>query len=94
MALATIPATVLAKLRRLTYNFLWSGNSDHSRQHLCNWESLAKPKLKGGWGIQNIYHFNKALAVNSLWRVLTKPGIWHFVIKDKYLPHTTVTSWL
>jgi hypothetical protein len=85
MALAAIPATVLTKLRRLTYNFLWSGCSDHSRQHLCNWESLEKPKQKGGWGIQNLFHFIQALAANSLWCVLTTPGIWHSIIKDKYL---------
>jgi hypothetical protein len=78
----------------LTYNFLWSGCSDHSRQHLCNWESLAKPKQKGGWGIHNLFHFSKALATNSLWRVLTSPGIWHSIIKDKYLSQFTVISWL
>jgi hypothetical protein len=87
MALAAIPTLVLDKLRKLTYNFLWSGNTDHYRQHLCNWETLAKPKNKGGWGIINIFHFNKALAANSLWRVLTKEGIWSTVIKDKYLPY-------
>lgn len=94
MALTAIPAIVIDKPRRLSYNFLWSGSSDHSRQHLCNWESLAKPKIKGGWGIKNIFHFSKALVVNSLWRVLTKPCIWHSVIKDKHLLHTTIVRWL
>jgi hypothetical protein len=94
MALAAIPATVLTKLRQLTYKFLWSGCSDHFRQHLCNWEVLAKPKQKGGWGIQNLFLFRQALATNSLWRVLTIPSIWKSIIKDKYLSHHTVTSWL
>jgi hypothetical protein len=94
MALAAIPATVLTKLRKLIFNFLWSGCSDHSRQHLCNWQALAKPKQKGGWGIQNLFHFSQALAANSLWRVLNLPGIWHSVILDKYLCHHTVNSWL
>jgi hypothetical protein len=94
MALAAIPTMVIDKLRKLTYNFIWSSITDYSRQHLCNWESLAKPKNKGGWGIRNIFHFNKALATNSLWRVLTKYGMWHFVIKDKYLPHVSVATWL
>jgi hypothetical protein len=53
--------------------------------HHCNWESLAKPKTQGGWGIRNIFTFNTALAANSLWRVLTTKGIWSMVIKDKYL---------
>jgi hypothetical protein len=52
MALAAIPVTVLDKLRKLSFNFLWSGYTDHSRQHLCNWETLAKPKKRavGGSG--------------------------------------------
>jgi hypothetical protein len=61
--------------------------------HLCSWEVLAKPKSFGGWGLRNIYHFNRALAANSLWRVLMKDGIWHRVIKDKYLPYISVSTW-
>jgi hypothetical protein len=93
MALAAIPSTVLDKLGKLSYNFLWSSSSGYTRLHLSNWESLAKPKIKGGWGIQNLFHFNTALATNSLWHVLTKDGIRHTVIKDKYLPHCLVATW-
>jgi hypothetical protein len=78
----------------MIFNFLWSGCSEHPRQHLCNWLTLAKPKHKGGWGIQNPILFSQALATASLWRVLTHPGIWHSIIIDKYLSHYTVKSWL
>jgi hypothetical protein len=70
------------------------GLFDHHRQHLCGWQFLAKPKQKGGWGIQNLFHFSQALATNSLWRALNLPGIWHSVIMDKYLYHHTVNNWL
>jgi hypothetical protein len=80
MALAAIPASVLTKLCKMMFNFLWSGCLDHTRQHLCSWQTLAKPKKKGGWGIQNPLFFSQALAANTLWRVLNKPGIWHTVI--------------
>ena len=33
------------------------------------------------------------MAANTLWRVLTSTGIWHRVLKDKYLPHTTIKNW-
>jgi hypothetical protein len=36
MALTAIPSTVLDKLSKLSYNFLWSGSTDYTRQHLCN----------------------------------------------------------
>jgi hypothetical protein len=52
MALAAIPLTVLEKLRKLTFNFLWSGCQEKCMQHLCNWETLATPKSKGGWGFE------------------------------------------
>jgi ribonuclease HI len=94
MALAAIPTPVLDKLRKITFNFLWSGTKDQHKQHLCNWEILASPKNKGGWGFQNIFNFSKALAANSLWRALTTKGIWSSVIKDKYFPYTSVASWL
>jgi len=94
MAPVAILASVITKLRCLTYNFLWSGCSDHTRQHLCNWESLAKPKHKGGWGLCNTYHFSKALVANSLWHVLNTPNIWHSIIKEKYLSQHTISSWL
>jgi hypothetical protein len=87
MALASIPASVLSKLQKMFFNFLWLGCSDHHRQHLCGWHLLAKPKQKGGWGIQNLLLFSQALAPNSLWRALFLPGIWHSVIIDKYLCH-------
>jgi hypothetical protein len=86
MVLASIPIPVQDKLQKLTYNFLWTG------MHHCNWETLAKPKLQGGWGIRNIFTFNTTLDANSLWWVLTTKGIWSLVIKDKYLPHTTVET--
>jgi hypothetical protein len=50
MALAAIPASVLTKLCKMMFNFLWSGCSDHPRQHLCSWKTLAKPKKRGAGG--------------------------------------------
>jgi hypothetical protein len=94
MALAAIPATVLTKLANYFLTFCGQGCSDHSRQHLCTWQDLAKPKQKGGWGFQNIYLFNQALATSSLWHALTLPGIWNSIIKDKYLSHHSINNWL
>jgi hypothetical protein len=56
--------------------------------------SLAKPKSHGGWGFQNIFLFSKSLAANTLWRVLMGIGIWHDVIKDKYLSSHMIINWL
>jgi len=76
------------------FNFLWRGSKDSFHFDLCRWYTLEKPKSYGGWGFHNIFHFNKYLASNTLWRVSMGDGIWHEVIKEKYLPSTTITNWL
>jgi hypothetical protein len=76
------------------FNFLWKGNSDSNHYHLCRWDVLSRPKSCGGWGFRNLSHFNSALNANTLWRVLTRDGIWHKIIKDKYLQHSTIVNWL
>jgi hypothetical protein len=94
LTLAHISISVLHKLRRLSYAFLWSGSKTKKHYHLCNWKAIAKPKQLGGWGLRNIFVFYRALATNTLWHALMKLGIWHRVIKDKYFPHVPVVSWM
>jgi len=76
------------------FNFIWKNNNESHQIHLCNWEQIALPKSYGGWGIRNIYDFNKSLAANTFWRVLNGSGIWHRVIRDKYLKYRSMVSWL
>jgi hypothetical protein len=76
------------------FKFLWSGVVGRKHFHLCSWDLLTKPKHLGGQGIQNIFIFNRALSTKSLWRVLTKVGVWSKVIKDKYIPHYYIVIWL
>ena len=90
MTLAEVPDLVLFKIRRLIYSFLWYGCSYRKRMQLCRWEAISKLKKFGGWVLRNIFLFNKELEVNTLWRMLTKIGIWHKVIKDKYFPYVSV----
>jgi hypothetical protein len=94
LSLAVIPCSVLNALRKLMINFLWKGNHDTKHYHLCKWDMISLPKCDRGWGLQNIMDFNHALAVNSLWRVLTSTCIWHHTINDKYLPQSTIKNWL
>jgi hypothetical protein len=70
------------------------GQQGPSQDAPLQWETLEKPKIKGGRGIRNIFKFNKALATNSLWLVLNTNGIWSSFIKDTYFPYTSVASWL
>jgi hypothetical protein len=94
MALAHIPASVLKTLRQLIFTFLWTGSKKHKGYHLSRWEVLSKPKMMGGWGLKNLPLFYKALSANTLWRILTKPGLWSRVIKAKYLHQLPVHIWI
>jgi hypothetical protein len=94
MALAHIPLSVIKKLHQLIFAFLWNGSKQNRGFHLCGWEILSKPKALGGWGLRNLYLFYHALSANTLWRILMAPGIWNKLIKDKYISHQSVHSWL
>jgi hypothetical protein len=60
MALAAILVSVLNKIRQLIFTFLWAGCCEKKHLHLCRWEDIARPKHLGGWGLRNIFLFNKA----------------------------------
>jgi hypothetical protein len=55
MALAAVPATILINIRKLIFDFLWTGGRKESGIHLCSWVRLAKPKSLGGWGLQEYF---------------------------------------
>jgi hypothetical protein len=64
------------------------------RYHLSSWQSIARPKKYGGWGLRNIFIFYRAFGSNTMWRALMKHGIWQRVLKDKYFLHVSVLTWL
>jgi hypothetical protein len=77
--------SVLCKIRKMMFHFLWNGHNDSQHYHLCRWDILSRPKKFGGWGFRNLGFFNLALNANTLWRVLTQEGIWHRVIIGQIL---------
>jgi hypothetical protein len=44
LSLFVVPISILHRLRKLLYNFLWKGNVDAHHYHLANWETLVRPK--------------------------------------------------
>ena len=94
LGLASIPVSVLNKLRSLTFAFLWGSTSNKHRYHLSNWKHLSWPKENGGWDIKNLHWFNIALRLNFFWMVLQNDGLWHYVLISKYLKNLSVVAWL
>ena len=54
MGLAPLPCTILKKLRRSLFNFLWGSTESSFKYHLSIWNDLSRPKYYGGWGIKNL----------------------------------------
>lgn len=59
-----------------------------------SWDSLAKPKEYGGWGLKNIFYFGNALTTKSLWRSPFSKGQWSEVIKAKYMKNEDLVDWI
>jgi hypothetical protein len=89
-----LPRSVLSKIRKLIFDFLWNEHQDKHRFHLCSWEVISRPKRNGGWGIRNLNLFNLALISVTLWCILTQKSLWHSVIRDKYLHSSSLSNWL
>ena len=51
--------------------------------HLVIWECLDRPKLLGGWALENIFLFTQALTIKRLWCFLFVDSLWSRVIKGK-----------
>ncbi|XP_058774046.1 uncharacterized protein LOC131648283 [Vicia villosa] len=71
------PGVVLKEIRSILSNFLWSGNVSKRSIHWVNWETVCKPKDKGGLGVRDVREINKELLLKWKWRILKEDkAIW------------------
>jgi hypothetical protein len=85
---------IINNISQIFSRFLWKGAKKPIGFHLANWDSITRPKALGGWGIQNLNRFAKALVAKSLWRGLFGLGPWSKVLIKKYLKGVEVVLWL
>ena len=60
-----VPLGVIDKIRKLCFNFLWSGKHNSFGLPWISWKILANPKSMGGWGLKVPVLFAKALAAKK-----------------------------
>jgi len=58
------------------------------------WDSLAMPKLLGGWGLKNIQKIPIALAAKKRWRMIQSDNLWLKVVTQKYINTDSVVEWI
>ena len=71
-----IPLGIIEKIRKLFFNFLWSGNKDSFGLPWTSWKALACPKFLGRCGLKIPTFFAKALAAKSVWNLIHGSGLW------------------
>ena len=94
MALVPIPQSILDKLRRMIYSFLWGSSSKNKKFHLVDWHILVRPTTLGGWGIKQLSWFSLSLRLKSFYLAINGKGIWFQILSVKYLKRNPVHSWL
>jgi hypothetical protein len=50
MSMESVPRSIINKIRKVIFHYLWNGCNDSCQFHLCRWEMLSRPKRNGGWG--------------------------------------------
>nr|GEU83343.1 hypothetical protein [Tanacetum cinerariifolium] len=72
-----LPTRVLHDIEKIIRGFLWcQGNMKKGRANVA-WEVVCLPKDEGGLGLRQLDHFNKALMVTHIWKLLSlKESLW------------------
>nr|GFA82575.1 hypothetical protein [Tanacetum cinerariifolium] len=72
-----LPSRVLLDIEQIMRSFLWSHGSLSRGKAKIAWEVVCLPKKEGGLGVRRLDHFNKALMVSHIWKLLSlKESLW------------------
>ena len=81
LSLFKMPAKVAHEINKLQRRFLWSGKSQGKYNALVKWDTLQRPKEKGGLGLADCMMKNAALLFKWWWRYALEEGsYWKRVI--------------
>lgn len=84
-SLLPVPCLVINTLRKLIFNFLWTGGLKKSSLSMImiSWDKISLPETAGGWGLKDLSVFSAALRLKSLWRAIFGTSLWSRVIQHK-----------
>nr|GEU33270.1 hypothetical protein [Tanacetum cinerariifolium] len=72
-----LPSRVLLDIEQIMCGFLWSQDNISRGKVKVPWDVVCLPKQEGGLGIRRLDHFNKALMVSHVWKLLSlKESLW------------------
>nr|GFB98055.1 putative reverse transcriptase domain, reverse transcriptase zinc-binding domain protein [Tanacetum cinerariifolium] len=72
-----LPSRVLLDIEQIMRGFLWSQDNTSRGKVKVAWDVVYLPKQEGGLGIRRLDHFNKALMVSHVCKLLSlKESLW------------------
>ena len=80
-----IPIGVCKRLDFFRSRFFWQSDGHKRKYRLTKWNIICRPKEQGGLGIEVLDIKNKCLLSKWLFKLLTEDGVWHELMRNKYL---------
>ena len=81
-----LPQGTSDQLNRIHHNFFWKTSSSVKGLPLIAWDTICKPKSKGGLGLRKSEAVNLAFQCKLAWRIMMKESsLWIQAMHDKYL---------
>jgi hypothetical protein len=85
MSCFMLPISTCNRMRSTIANYWWGNSTDNRHMHWLKWDSLTRPKAKGGMGFRDLPLFNKSLLGKQGWRLMTRPdSLCARVLKGRY----------
>ncbi|XP_004289445.1 PREDICTED: putative ribonuclease H protein At1g65750-like [Fragaria vesca subsp. vesca] len=93
MQTAKLPLSLCESIDKANINFLWGDSNEKKKIHLVNWESVCKPKHRGGLGLKKTADMNQAMLAKASWRIFQNDhGLWADIYRKKYLQDCCIES--
>jgi hypothetical protein len=84
---------MLKKINAIIRDFWWTGIQEDSKSkpiYFKAWAEICKSKKEGGLGVRNLEAINKALILNTAWKIVTLPDSYTSkILMAKYFHNTS-----